>query len=113
MNVDKYIEELDSPMKEIVMKLRRIVTEFSKGLKEELKWRVPTYSHNRNICSIMAHRKHVNFQLMQGAHMDDAKELEGTGRDMRHMKFFTPEEIDTVKIEYYLQRAMDLDNELT
>lgn len=112
MSVEEYIQKLDSPMKEIAMELRRIVTEYSDELKEEIKWKVPTYSKNKNICSIMAHKKHVNFQIMQGAHIDDAEELEGTGLDMRHMKFSALDDIDVVKVENYLQRAVDLDNEL-
>ena len=109
MTVDKYIEGLDTPIKEIVMELRSIVTGYPAELNENIKWNVPTYSLKKNICSIMAHKQHVNFQLMQGAHIDDVDDLEGTGVDMRHIKLARIEDIDAVKIEKYLHQAVELD----
>jgi hypothetical protein len=110
MNADEYFERLDSPMKEISLKLRAIITAHCSELKEEVKWSVPTYSINKNICSIMPHKKHVNLQLMQGAHLKDAQKLEGTGKDMRHMKFFSLGEVEREKIEWYLKQAIELEN---
>ncbi|MET0043896.1 MAG: hypothetical protein ABW100_10290, partial [Candidatus Thiodiazotropha sp. 6PLUC3] len=53
----------------------------------------------KNICSIIAHKKHVNFQIMQGAHLKDAQELEGTGKDMRHINInMTPNQNINMKI---------------
>ncbi|MGB0909275.1 MAG: DUF1801 domain-containing protein [Nitrospirales bacterium] len=109
MNVEEYIDSLDSPMKEISSELRRIVTVFSPELKEEVKWSVPTYSINKNICSIIAHKKHVNFQIMQGAHIKDAEELEGTGKDMRHLKFSTLGEVEKTNVQKYLKQAISVD----
>ena len=96
-------------MKEIVEELRMIVTNHSSDIKEEIKWNVPTYSINKNICSIMAHKNHVNFQIFRGAHITDAQELEGTGKDMRHLKFSTLGEVKDVKVEKYLEQAIVLD----
>ncbi len=109
MNVEEYINSLDSPMKEISSALRRIVTAFSPELKEQIKWNVPTYSMNTNICSIMAYKKHVNFQIMQGAHIKDVEELEGTGKDMRHLKFATLDEVEQADVQKYLKQAIVLD----
>jgi hypothetical protein len=55
---------------------------------------------------IMAHSKHVNFQIFQGAHIKDAEELEGTGKDMRHLKFTA---LDEINVEKYLEQAVELD----
>jgi hypothetical protein len=109
MNTEEYIDKLDSPMKEISKELRRIVVAFSPQLKEEVKWNVPTYSMNKNICSIMAHKKHVNFQIFQGAHVKDSQKLEGTGKDMRHLKFCTLDEVGEADVEEYLKQAVGLD----
>jgi hypothetical protein len=109
MKTEDYFDSLDSPMKEISKELRRIITAFSLALKEEIKWGVPTYSIKKNICSIMAHKKHVNFQIMRGAHLKDAQELEGTGKDMRHITFSSLDDIEAEKIENYLKQAIALD----
>ena len=110
MSVEKHIEQLDSPMKEIVVALRKVVTKYSDELNEAIKWQVPTYSRNKNVCSIIAHKRHVNFQIMHGAHIDDENALEGTGVSMRHMKFSTIDEIDVDQVEKYLKRAIEFDN---
>lgn len=109
MNVEEYIDKLDSPQKKIVKELRRIVANHSSDIKEEIKWNVPTYSRCKNICSIMVHKKHVNFQVFCGAHIKDAQELEGTGKDMRHLKLSTLDEVDETKVEKYLKQALELD----
>lgn len=59
--------------------------------------------------SIMAHKKHVNFQIFQGAHIKDAKRLVGTGKDMRHLKFSTLKEVTAADVEKYLKQAVELD----
>jgi hypothetical protein len=46
---------------------------------------------------------------MQGAHLKDALELEGTGKDMRHMRFSSLGEIEEEKIKYYLKQAVEQD----
>jgi hypothetical protein len=109
MKANEYFDGLEAPMKEISMELRRIVTSFSPEFKEEIKWNVPTYSIKKNICSVLAHKNHVNFQIMQGAHLKDAHELEGKGKDMRHMKFSSLGEVDEVKVQRYLKQAIELD----
>lgn len=109
MDTEEYIDNLDSPMKEISKELRRIIVAFYPQLKEGVKWNVPTYSMNKNICSIMAHKKHVNFQIFQGAHIKDSQKLEGAGKDMRHLKFSDLNEIEEVDVAKLLKQAVDLD----
>ncbi|MFT5210771.1 MAG: hypothetical protein ACI9CE_002502 [Flavobacterium sp.] len=57
MDVEEYFDKLDAPIKKISMALRKIVLALSPALKEEVKWNVTTYSKNKGICSIMAHKK--------------------------------------------------------
>jgi len=109
MNTEEYIEKLNSPLKEVVKILRKIVTNYSSDIKEEIKWSVPTYSINKNICSIVAHKKHVNFQIFRGAHIKDSQKLEGTGKDMRHLKLSTVGEVEEANVEKYLKQAVELD----
>jgi len=109
MNTDEYVKKLESPVKEIVVELRAIVTGYSASLKETIKWNVPTYSINSNICSIMAHQNHVNLQIFHGAHIVDAGKLAGTGKDMRHLKFVAKEDISTALIKSILSQAIELD----
>ena len=109
MSVDEYVDQLNFSMKEIVEKLRKIINNHSSDIKEEIKWNVPTYSINRNVCSIMVHKKHVNFQIFRGAHLKDAGELAGTGKDMRHLKITTVDDVQEISVKKYLRQAIELD----
>jgi len=109
MTVDEYIDALESPQREITQKLRSIIKETDDEISEQIKWKAPVYSLNRNICSIIAHKKHVNLQLFQGASIKDAKQLEGTGKDMRHIKFSTASEVKKADVQRYLNQALELD----
>ncbi len=110
MSSGQYIEKLDSPIKEIVIELRAIVSTSSESLQEAIKWNVPTYSINANICSIVAHKRHVNLQIFFGAHIEDANLLDGVGKDMRHIKYTTIEDIDDKQIIKILNQAIALDS---
>lgn len=110
MNAEHYVDKLDSPMKEIARELRKIIINYSSDLNEAIKWNVPTYSiNNKNICSIMAHKAHVNFQIFRGAHIKDVRELQGTGKDMRHIKFMNIGDVKRTDVEKYLGQAIGLD----
>jgi len=109
MNVDKYIKSLDSPIQEIVIELREIVRNSSDSILESIKWNAPTYSINSNICSIMAHKEHVNLQIFLGAHIEDVSLLEGGGKDMRHIKITRKEDINGEQLKVVLAQAIVLD----
>lgn len=109
MSAEKYIEKLDSPIKEIVIELRAIVNSSSEYLLEAIKWNVPTYSINANICSIIAHKRHVNLQVFRGAHIEDVNLLDGAGKDMRHIKYSTLDDIDSDMVKKILSQAIALD----
>jgi len=110
VSADNYIESLASPVKEIAIELRSITLSLSASLKEDIKWNVPTYSINSNICSIMAHKNHVNLQIFRGAQIKAADMLEGTGKDMRHIKYASKQDIDREKLERILSQAIALDS---
>jgi len=109
MNANDYVDKIDAPLKQIVEKLREAILGTSKDLKEEMKWNVPTYSINKDICSIMAHKKHVNLQIFQGKKIKDANQLEGTGKAMRHIKYKQLSDVKVAEVKKYLNQAIELD----
>ena len=109
-NFESYIKAVKNDnLKPIVLKLRELITEGSKEIKEEMKWNVPTYSINKNICSIMAHKNHVNFQIFQGANLKDSKLLHGTGKNMRHLRYESIEQIDLKIVKNIIEQAINED----
>ncbi len=111
IEVDKYIASIDEKLQPIVVKLRQAVTSTTKDLKEDIKWNVPTYSLNKNICSIMAHKSHVNLQVFHGAHIADADVLDGAGKDMRHLKFEKLADVKTEIVKKLIKQAIQIDKQ--
>jgi hypothetical protein len=108
-DTDLYIQSVNDNLKSIVKKLRGVIIDSSKEFKEEMKWNVPTYSINKNICSIMAHTHHVNFQIFQGANFKDSKLLYGTGKSMRHLRFENIEQMDITILKKIIKQAIIVD----
>ena len=109
MTVEDYINSIDEPLKAIVRELRLTVMSVSRNFKEEIKWNVPTYSINKNICSIMAHKRHVNLQIFQGARIKDADKLPGTGKLMRHIRYEDLLQVNKTELKNFLQQAIKVD----
>ncbi len=108
-DIDSYIQSVNDNLKPIVKKLRGVIQDSSKEFKEEMKWNVPTYSINKNICSIMAHTHHVNFQIFQGSILKDSKLLYGTGKSMRHLRFENIEQMDIAILKKIIKQAINVD----
>ncbi len=107
--IDSYIESADDNLKPIVIKLRGVIKSISEELKEEIKWNVPTYSIKKNICSIMAHKKHVNLQIFRGAEVKDSEILDGTGKGMRHLKYKKLGDVKTNIVKEIVKQAITVD----
>jgi len=108
--VDLYIKSVEDELRPLVKKLRETIKSVSPELEEDIKWSVPTYSLNKNICSIMAHKKHVNIQVFRGAHIKDAELLIGTGKDMRHIKYENLSDLKVSVLKKIIKQAVVVDS---
>jgi hypothetical protein len=103
--VSQYIEEQNSPQKEICRRLREIILKTFPSIKEEMKWGVPNYG---KIYYFVALKTHVNLGFsIKNLSNDEIKLLEGTGKTMRHIKINSIDDIDEKKIVKLLKIVMD------
>ncbi len=94
--VEKYIEKQKSPQKEIIKKLRRIILKTFPRIKEEIWVGVPWYEGKYYLVGL---RDHVNMGFcLKGMTKKDLELLEGAGKTMRHLKFYSLKDIDEKKI---------------
>jgi hypothetical protein len=94
--VDAYIKKQKSPQKEIVQKLRAVILKTLPAVKEEMKLGVPWYEGKFYIVAL---KDHVNLGFsVQGLSAQEMGLLEGKGKLMRHLKFFTEAEVDEAKV---------------
>ena len=109
-DVDAYVKSVNADLQEIVMAIRTAIKEGFKELKEEMKWNIPTYSINKNVCAIAAHKNHVNLQVFKGAKIKDARLLEGTGKGMRHLKYEHLSDVKVAVIKRVIKQAISIDS---
>jgi hypothetical protein len=108
-SVTRFIDALPDPQRTIARRLRAIVLRAAPGIEESVKWGSPCYSKDGLVCAIMPLKSRVNFALYKGAHLTDpSAQLEGTGKDMRHVKLSTPGEIDARRLAAWVREGIAL-----
>ena len=94
--VDNYIAKQQSPQKEILKRLRKLILKTFPKINEEIKMGVPWYEGKFYLVAL---KDHVNLGFAVAGLLDKYKnELEGKGKYMQHLKFFSLRDIDETKI---------------
>jgi hypothetical protein len=102
--VEGYMQKQKSPQKETCQKLRKIILGTFPQINEEMRVGVPWYGGKFYIVSL---KDHVNLGFaVKGLSREDMKNFEGKGKLMRHLKFFSPDDIDEKKATKLLKLAM-------
>ena len=92
--------------------LRELVHSADPNLAIEVKtgWGNITYRKNGIVCAISPHKAHVNLHFYKGAKMEDPSGLlEGSGKELRHVKIRTSEDIQQDAIIQLVQEAARID----
>ena len=91
-SVENYIKKLRSPQKEICQKLRRIILKAFPKIDEKMWVGVPWYEGKFYIVGL---KDHVNLGVcIKGLTKKELTMLEGAGKTMRHLKFFTIKDLN-------------------
>jgi hypothetical protein len=92
--ITDYINSAPAPHSEIMIKIRELIREAVPGTAEEFKWGQPVFRKNKDFCYIKKTKNHVNLGFMNFQVLDDPDNLlEGTGKQMRHVKLKTTGDI--------------------
>jgi hypothetical protein len=87
----------------IALRLREIVFEVLPKAEEKVYpsgWSVAMYKDVGNVCGISPMKDRCNFILWQGVHLPDPGGLlEGTGKNMRHVKVASPDDLPVSRIK--------------
>ena len=96
MVVDEYINKQAHPQKEILVQLRKIILKTVPGIVEEMKMGVSWYEGKFYLVAL---KDHVNLGFAYDQSLEKYQnQLEGKGKYMRHIKFFSPKDIDPKKL---------------
>ena len=85
---DGWFEAAPDDQRPVLNELRGIILSAAPGIVEELKWGQPWYSSRNGLfCYLQRRKDYVTLGFRMGTSLSDPKKLlEGTGKDMRHVK---------------------------
>ena len=108
--VESYIASQPQPMRPILRAARELVREAAPDAVETLKWGFPTWVGKGNVVAVMAFSDHVNLQFYLGTSLSDpARRLEGTGKDLRHVKLRHSKDVKDPAVKALVRAAVRLD----
>lgn len=91
----EFLESIAPEERELVRELDALVRRAAPGLAPSLKWGNLTYHGEKNVCAIVAHRRHVNLQIWGASGLPDPRGLlAGSGKAMRHVRLAPGEPFD-------------------
>ena len=107
--VDEFILNKSHWQEELVF-LRKLMN--STEMEETVKWGMPTYTiEGKNVVGLGAFKDHFGIWFFQGVFLKDKKKIlvnvqEGTTQGMRHIKYFSFDEMNEKVILEYVNEAI-------
>lgn len=103
--VTNYINTSDKH-KETLEALRQLMHDTVPGVTEEFKWSRPVFRSNKDFAYLKTAKAYVTLGFFQFGKLNDPKGLlEGTGKDMRHIKIKNVSEIDRELLRDWFKTA--------
>ena len=106
--VTEYIEKSEEYQKTIMSIVRALVHENVPEVIEEFKWSRPVFTATKSFAYLKTAKNHVTLGFYKFERLNDAKNLfEGTGKDMRHIKLKSGDDIDPKLLAEWLKKASE------
>lgn len=88
-NTDAWFKAARPEQRETLLALRELIFSVAPDAVEQMKWSRPCYSNARGMfCYLHSTHSHATLGFQKGtALVDPDHMLEGTGKDMRHIRF--------------------------
>ena len=110
--VDAWISEAPDDQKTQLTQLRGIIQSVAPEAEEVLKWGQPCYKLNGLFCYLQRAKSHVTLGFQKGSSLSDPHgALIGDGKQMRHVKYRSGEEIDASVASDLIAEAIRLDRD--
>jgi hypothetical protein len=105
MEVKNYIEKQKVPQRAIVQKLRDTILKTVPNIREDFKMGVPWYDGKFYVVAL---KDHVNLGFsVKGLSEQEKAFFEGKGNLMRHLKFYSLEDVDEARVAKLLRLVAD------
>lgn len=104
--VTAWIEKAPENQQEILKALRTLVAATVPQAEEQFKWGKPVYANGKGFSYLEFSKNHVTLGFFNFEKLTDPEnKLEGTGKQMRHIKIKTTAAIDKALLSQWLKEA--------
>lgn len=100
--IKEYIEKQKSPQKEIITKIRKIILNTFNDCDEKVGWGVIVYKEGKFYLAGLKDKVHLGFSIL-GLTKEERELFEGSGKTMRHIKFYELNDINEKEIIKFLK----------
>jgi len=106
-----HMRDENPELRKVVRGLRSFVKKCVPGTNETVNaWGIPTFERKDPFCFFMVGKNHVTFGFHCGTSLDDPEGLlEGTGKNIRHVKLRTLDDVEQSGLENLVQAAARLE----
>lgn len=110
--VDEWLQDHPKTLRSIVVAARDLLDSGLPEARETIKWGYPTWVGKGNVAAIQPYSEHVNLQFYRGARLPDPDGvLEGTGKELRHVKLRHAKDVKTPAVKALVRAAWRLDQQ--
>jgi hypothetical protein len=110
ITVDAYVRNHGTQWNALAKQLRALVKKEIPDVKEYVNpWKLPTFASRGPLGYFMIGKSHVTFGLYRGTSLDDPEcLLEGTGKNLRHVKIRSAEDLARPALRELIRAAAAL-----
>lgn len=106
-DVTDYIKNATEEQIAIMKELRKLIFSVVPEVNEQYKWSRPVYAIGKDFCYIKTAKKHVSFGFFEyGKMITNKDKIEGTGRNMRHVKIKEVSQIAALHIGKMIKEVL-------
>jgi len=102
--VTDHIAKAPAEQQAIMQAIRALIHATVPGVTEEFKWSRPVFRSTKDFAYLKSAKAYVTFGFMEAGKLHDPDgRLEGTGKDMRHIKLRTMADVDEKLLKGWLK----------
>jgi hypothetical protein len=108
-DVDQFMAKLEPNIQKLANTIRNFLFEVEPEFEEIKKWGRPAYLMNGMVCAIDSYKNHINLGFAKGTSLSDSGNLlEGTGKNIRHIRISSIEDIQRNEVKSLIKEAIKL-----
>ena len=111
--IDAYVAKKNPTLKPVTDAVRALVRKAVPKSREAINpWGIPIFEWNGPLCYVMVGKNHVTFGFPRGTSLQDpAKLLQGTGKNLRHVKLREVSDVHDANVKKLILQAKKLNRE--